>query len=163
MLQDYSNKEDNREKLAAFLNTSPKATHVYFRREDGVLVDIPVGQAEGKIINKPKWRIEGVAGGITVPLSLRPQPKVELPPKPSEQIAEKDLEPAPQNTENSTEQTLSTKNMDEGIAIAKSNLEKDNETVLPPNPPEGESMPVGTPLKAEKPTKPAKPSTKKGK
>lgn len=52
------NIEKNLEILIQLRKENPFLTHIMFRRDDGVLVDIPVDQAEFKIRNKPSWMIE---------------------------------------------------------------------------------------------------------
>lgn len=82
------NREANREKIKELLREKPLATHVYFRRDDQQLVDVPILQSEFTLNNKPAWRVEALVGGEeTFSPTATPEPELEVPPKPSEEAA----------------------------------------------------------------------------
>lgn len=114
MNQDKENTDRNMQLLADLRAENPFLTHIYFRREDGVLVDIPVDQAEFKIRTKPKWVVDSSGstaqkavsvqknpwqdkshsvqnGPVEVPAhqteEIPPNAQIEVPPRPSEAAA----------------------------------------------------------------------------
>lgn len=86
---EQSQIELNLQALKTELVNNPATTHVLLRRPDGVLVDIPLGQATFTIKNNPRWVFEGVAvPQIELAVSRKQQAQDELPilpPKPSEE------------------------------------------------------------------------------
>lgn len=90
-MQD-SNIADNLNELFALKASNPNATHVYVRRDDDELVDIPIFHAEISLRNHPRWRVEGVATAAAKATHLPLQAeKVSLPPKPSERKLETEV------------------------------------------------------------------------
>lgn len=80
-----SNLEFNLRSLEQILKENPATTHINMRRDDGNLVDIPVGHARFTIKQYPNWVVES---GAVPPIELAGS-KEELPvipPKPSEEI-----------------------------------------------------------------------------
>lgn len=72
------------ETLKEIVQENPSITHIYFRRNDGVLVDVPVAQAELTAKNHPTWLICG-GSHTNVAISVAPnEPEPLLPAKPSE-------------------------------------------------------------------------------
>lgn len=95
----FSNLEANLKRLAEILKESPATTHIFFRREDDVRVDIPVAQAEFKIRTKPNWIVEdGAFPAIELAVIGNKEELPVLPPKPSEEkkpAPVEDLKPLP--------------------------------------------------------------------
>lgn len=90
------NKDQNRENLKTMLRGRPLSTHANFRRLDGVLVDVPLMNAEFTINQKPEWTLESLAGGQQEFTADAPEAEeIELPPKPSEEIHEETPPDAP--------------------------------------------------------------------
>lgn len=58
-MQHLDNVQDNLKKLADIKEKNPSATHVYLRRtdKDNAVVDVPIGQAEFTIRNRPQWEL----------------------------------------------------------------------------------------------------------
>jgi hypothetical protein len=89
-MSNISNIEINLQKLAEIKRGQPKATHVYFRRvgKDGLIVDIPIEQAEFTIRQWPLWEItasnKDMDEAVEQSIIDAPEPPVEVPPKPSE-------------------------------------------------------------------------------
>lgn len=87
-----SNIEANRGIIARLFHSTPDATHVWMRREDGVLVDIPLKNIEFTLNQFPLWRVESIASAHAASGRTFPQPDapslpekdIEVPPKPSE-------------------------------------------------------------------------------
>lgn len=78
---NQSNIELNLAGLQQELKSTPAATHCLLRRQDGVLVDIPIDQAEATIRRHDDWVFEGVA-----------VPQIELaPPTVAAQSAQEEL------------------------------------------------------------------------
>lgn len=66
-----SNVELNLAALNDILAESPATTHVYLRRSDGVMIDIPLAHAEFTIRQHPDWMVEG--GAVPqIELAVRP-------------------------------------------------------------------------------------------
>lgn len=91
----------NLQRLTEMLATrSASDTHVYFQRDDGVVVDVPIDQAITTQKNHPKWRPDSLAGSPstsrngTYVLPVYDAPSLpadvaldaEVPPRPSEEI-----------------------------------------------------------------------------
>ena len=51
----------NVSELAELKRDNPLATHVYLRRPDGVLNDVPIRTAHSLLVTHPLWKLEGVA------------------------------------------------------------------------------------------------------
>lgn len=95
---NIDNRAANRAKLTELIRKNPLATHIYFRRDDDVLVDVPLVQAEFTIGHRPGWLVDASAGGEVRTFAEEQKP-VELPPKPSEEAsAGGQIGPAPVQT-----------------------------------------------------------------
>lgn len=90
-----SNIDLNLQSLKEIQEENPATSHIYMRRDDGVMVDIPLGHAEFTIKNHPDWVVEG---GAVPKIELAVSPAESaldelpiLPPKPSEEMLSNDI------------------------------------------------------------------------
>lgn len=94
MQKDSVQVTENLSLLKKLCEKNPDATHVYLRRADDVLVDVPLSTAIITIRNHPEWTVDDVATATPTGLlgnkasSKAPEgPSIVVPPKPSETAA----------------------------------------------------------------------------
>lgn len=81
-----SNVVRNVERIAEILKENPAVTHIYFRRDDEQLVDIPVNQAVQTAQREVYWRVmDGAVPALETVKAKREELPVILPAKPSEE------------------------------------------------------------------------------
>lgn len=81
-----SNLDNSIVKIKEIVEAAPATTHINFRREDDVLVDVPLAHAEFTAKNHPNWTVEGGDhSDVDVAKSYSSSEELAVvPPKPSE-------------------------------------------------------------------------------
>lgn len=83
--------QEGLDKIKEIIKENPAATHINMRREDDVLVDIPVVQADWMFRQHPLWVIvDGGFAALSINTSQEEQPVI-VPPKPSETVEDDKL------------------------------------------------------------------------